>query len=186
MRRNSHCSSLYKALVGFDTGHTVSILDGNTRAVGGLDFQKNRDNHKKNGELRMNRALAVIFSLLLLWAGTAYGFSGVCCCARDADSSMECTDSDAAAIRDPSCNHGGPCNGWGCESRFSFQCVREFKPLPVSEFESSRSEGQIFALPVALFDVQEFLQELHPIHGQPHSFFLNLTDRFLETCSFLC
>jgi len=132
----------------------------------------------------MNRAPAIIFSFLLFWASGAYGFSGPCCCSMTFGSSIECI-SDGVAVRDPSCNHDGPCSECGCESLLSFRCVGEFKPLPASESESVRSEYQIFSLPVALVDVHDFLQKVRSIPRQNHSLRLNPTDLFLQTCSFL-
>jgi len=132
----------------------------------------------------MNRAPAIIFSFLLFWASGAYAFSGPCCCSMEIGSSIECTG-DGVAFRDPSCNHEGPCNDCGCESGLSFVCVGEFKPLPVSEFESMRSGYQTFALPAALIDMHEFRQEFRPSQAQSHPFFLYPTDLFLQTCSIL-
>lgn len=132
----------------------------------------------------MNRASAMIFSLLFLWANGAYGFSGPCCCTIETGGSMRYAE-DGVTIRGASCDHEGPCNDCGCKSHSSFRCVGEFEPLRSAAFESVRPEPQIFVLPLAVTDVAEFMQNFRSGRGRTRSFHLILIDLFLQTCSFL-
>jgi hypothetical protein len=132
----------------------------------------------------MNRTSAIILSLLLLWANGAYGFSRPCCCTSAIGISVGCAD-EGTAISGSWCDHEGACNGCGCTIRSSFRCVGEFEPLRFSAFESVRPGSQIFALPAAVIDFPEFMQNFRSIPGRTHSFPSNLTDLFLQTCSFL-
>jgi hypothetical protein len=132
----------------------------------------------------MNRASAIIFSLLFLWANGAYGYSVPCCCTMAVSSSTRCAD-EGAAVSDSSCNNEGPCNDCGCNRLLSFRCGEEFKPLGLSDRESVRPGSQIIALPVVVTDVPEFTQNFRSVRGRTHSFPLNLTDLFVQTCSFL-
>ena len=132
----------------------------------------------------MNRVSAIILSLMLIWANGAYGFSSPCCCTIAIGSSMRCA-AEGTTIRDSSCDHEGSCGHCGCTSGSSFRCVGEFEPLRFFASESVHPGSQIFAPPVIALDIPEFVQNSRSVRGQTHSFLLNLTDLFLQTCSFL-
>ncbi len=132
-----------------------------------------------------NRYLTIIFSLLLLWVGSAYGFSAFCCCATAAGTSMERTNDSAIGFRVASANCFSSCKDCNGESDLSFGCAGEIASLPISLFESPSSGYHPLTLPAAVIDYHELRQGSRSIGGQSSFFRPNLADLFLETCTFL-
>ncbi len=132
----------------------------------------------------MKRASAIILSLLLFWAGVAYGFPGACCCATACGRLMKFADDGCGPEQDHSCNH----NGFGCHCKggcLSLQCAGELDAMALPQAYSVRAEHQVFALPAPIVIVEAGLRSARSISRQFHSFHWNTTNLLLQTCSFL-